>query len=168
MQLEKEKNKTGLSMTLKAHSKLKLFWTAASLNWLWHAWLEYRWQAGIISTETEQMQIISCSHMKNYFNLEVSGAYPCALRWEFLQTWGGSSAPPGWCKQEHLGCWMSGAVTLNRDQVKQLGWRFDGYMWFGWHIWYFCQWRALKIAVIGATVMKYWRLLKGKYLVKNL
>lgn len=32
-------------------------------------WLEYRWQAGIFSRQ-EQMQIIRCCHMKNYFNLK--------------------------------------------------------------------------------------------------
>lgn len=33
--------------------------------------------------------------MENYFNLRVSGEYPCALHWEHLQTQGRSSAPTG-------------------------------------------------------------------------
>lgn len=57
---------------------------------------------------------------------------------------------------------MSGAVILNRDQVKQLGWRLDGYMWFDWHIWCFSQCWAMKIAVIGATGDKVLKTTKRK------
>lgn len=56
----------------------------------------------------------------------------------------------------------AGAVTLNRDQVKQLGWRLDGYTWFDWHIWCFSQSWALKVAVIGAASNKALKTTKGR------
>lgn len=156
-------------MTPKAPSKLKLLWTAASLNWLWHAWLKYGWQAGIFSTETEQMQIIRCCHMKNYFNLKEYLVHILVL---FI----GNFSRHGEEAQPHQD--DASKNTLGTEWVVLWHWIETKSSSWAEHLMDTCGLTDIlgvsasaelwRLQSLEQLVIKYWRLLKGKYLVKNL
>lgn len=128
--------------------------------------------------DTEQMQIIRCCHMKNYFNLkeylvcilhwEFLQTWKEALHWEFLQPWRGSLAPPGWCKEEHLGCWV--LVLWHWIETKSSSWAEDLMDTRGLIDIFGVSARAelWRLQSLEQLVIKHWKLLKGKYLVKDL